>query len=146
MIGNSYLSLSNCLACSLVNNDEGLSLKVAIGPCISYSFAGSLVNASKCSLIEQSNINFASVWAEEVVLLLWRPDCWLGYSLAFTHYPTKKKEMHDAIVALNDNLLSLFNDEQAKKLLKLKYESPVMVKKWRDLARSKSSFQDLDQL
>ncbi|KAH0720334.1 hypothetical protein KY285_005142 [Solanum tuberosum] len=51
--------------------------------------------------------------------------------------------MHGPIAALSDNPSSLYTDEQAKHLLRLKYAFPVMVKKWRDLARAKSSYQEL---
>ncbi|XP_055811985.1 lysine-specific demethylase JMJ26-like [Solanum dulcamara] len=61
---------------------------------------------------------------------------------ALTHDPTNEKEMHGAIAALVENSSSLFSDEQAKQLLKLKYELPVMVKKWRDLEQSESSYQE----
>ena len=61
---------------------------------------------------------------------------------ALAHDPTNEKEMHDAIAALNENPSSLFSDEQVKQLVKLKYEFPVMVKKWRELAQSESSYQE----
>ncbi|XP_049407412.1 uncharacterized protein LOC125870908 [Solanum stenotomum] len=61
---------------------------------------------------------------------------------ALAHDPINEKEMHGAIAALNENPSSLFSDEQAKQLVKLKYEFPVMVKKWRDLARAELSYQE----
>ncbi|XP_055813827.1 lysine-specific demethylase JMJ29-like isoform X2 [Solanum dulcamara] len=61
---------------------------------------------------------------------------------ALAHDPMNEKEMCGAIVALNENPSSLFSDEQTKQLVKLKYEFPVMVKKWRDLARAESSYQE----
>ncbi|KAK6781174.1 hypothetical protein RDI58_023358 [Solanum bulbocastanum] len=54
---------------------------------------------------------------------------------ALAHDPMNEKDMCGAIAALNENPSSLFSDEQAKQLVKLKYEFPVMIKKWRDLAR-----------
>ncbi|MCE3051884.1 hypothetical protein HAX54_051130 [Datura stramonium] len=61
---------------------------------------------------------------------------------ALAHNPMHEKEMCGAIAALNKNASSLFSDEQAKQLVKLKYEFPVMVKKWRDLAHDESSYQE----
>ncbi|XP_059292859.1 lysine-specific demethylase JMJ29-like isoform X10 [Lycium ferocissimum] len=70
-------------------------------------------------------------------------ECSIRLSLeALAHDPVHEKEMHGAIAALNENPSSLFSDEQAKQLVKLKYEFPVMVKKWRDLARAESSCQE----
>ncbi|KAH0634371.1 hypothetical protein KY284_037157 [Solanum tuberosum] len=70
-------------------------------------------------------------------------ECSIRLPLAvFADDPTKEKEVHDAIVALSDNPSSLLSDEQAKQLQRLKYEFPFMVKKCRDLARSKSSCQE----
>uniref|UniRef100_M1DED4 Uncharacterized protein n=1 Tax=Solanum tuberosum TaxID=4113 RepID=M1DED4_SOLTU len=50
--------------------------------------------------------------------------------------------MHGVIAALNDHPSSLFTDEQAKQLLIVKYEFPVLVKKLRDSARARTSYQD----
>ncbi|KAH0637417.1 hypothetical protein KY289_037332 [Solanum tuberosum] len=61
---------------------------------------------------------------------------------ALAHDLINEKEMHGAIAALNENPSSLFSDEQAKQLVKLKYEFPVMVKKWRELARAELSYQE----
>lgn len=62
---------------------------------------------------------------------------------ALAHDPINEKEMCGAIAALNENPSSLlFSDEQAKQLVKLKYEFPVMVKKWRELARAELSYQE----
>lgn len=70
-------------------------------------------------------------------------DCSIRLPLeALAHDPMNEKEMSGAIAALNENPSSLFSDDQAKQLVKLKYEFPVMVKKWRDLARAESSYQE----
>ncbi|CAN4120717.1 unnamed protein product [Withania somnifera] len=53
-----------------------------------------------------------------------------------------EKEMCGAIAALNENPSSLFSDEQTKQLVKLEYEFPVMVKKWRYLAQAESRYQE----
>uniref|UniRef100_M1CWG9 JmjC domain containing protein n=1 Tax=Solanum tuberosum TaxID=4113 RepID=M1CWG9_SOLTU len=70
-------------------------------------------------------------------------ECSIRLPLAvFADDLTKEKEVHDAIAALSDNPSSLLSEEQAKQLRRLKYEFPFMVKKCRDLARSKSSCQE----
>ncbi|KAH0739830.1 hypothetical protein KY290_038535 [Solanum tuberosum] len=70
-------------------------------------------------------------------------ECSIRLPLAvFADDLTKEKEVHDAIAALSDNPSSLLSNEQAKQLRRLKYEFPFMVKKCRDLARSKSSCQE----
>ncbi|XP_060178737.1 lysine-specific demethylase JMJ26-like isoform X1 [Lycium barbarum] len=70
-------------------------------------------------------------------------ECSIRLSLeALAYDPMHEKEMYGAIAALNENSSSFFSDEQTKQLVKLKYEFPVMVKKWRDLARAESSFQE----
>ncbi|KAJ8530715.1 hypothetical protein K7X08_023596 [Anisodus acutangulus] len=69
-------------------------------------------------------------------------ECSIRLSLeALDHDPMNEKEMCGAIAALNENP-SLFSDEQANQLVKLKYEFPFMVKKWRDLAQAVSSYQE----
>ncbi|KAM3356866.1 putative protein isoform X1 [Capsicum galapagoense] len=62
---------------------------------------------------------------------------------AVAHDPTNETEMSGAIAALNENPSPLFNEEQANQLLKLKYEFPFMVKKWRDLAQDESRYREL---
>ncbi|XP_060179469.1 lysine-specific demethylase JMJ26-like isoform X8 [Lycium barbarum] len=70
-------------------------------------------------------------------------ECSIRLSLeALAYDPMHEKEMYGAIAALNENPSSFFSDEQTKQLVKLKYEFPVMVKKWRDLARAESSYQE----
>ncbi|MCE3051885.1 hypothetical protein HAX54_051131 [Datura stramonium] len=70
-------------------------------------------------------------------------DCSIKLPLeALANYPMHEKEMCGAIAALIENASSLFSEEQAKQLVKLKYEFPVMVKKWRNLAHDQSSYQE----
>ncbi|CAN4120712.1 unnamed protein product [Withania somnifera] len=70
-------------------------------------------------------------------------DCSIRLPLeALVHDSMNEKEMCSAIAALNENPSSLFSDEQAKQLVKLKYEFPVMVNKWRYLAQAESRYQE----
>ncbi|KAF3640647.1 hypothetical protein FXO38_22043 [Capsicum annuum] len=69
-------------------------------------------------------------------------DCSIRLPLeASAHDQTNEKELCGAIAALSENPSSFFSDDQAKQLVKLKYEFPVMVKKWRDLAQDESKYQ-----
>lgn len=61
---------------------------------------------------------------------------------ALARDPMNEKEMCGATATLNENPSSLFSDKQTKQLVKLKYEFPVMVKKWKDLARDESRYQE----
>ncbi|KAM3327020.1 putative protein isoform X3 [Capsicum chacoense] len=70
-------------------------------------------------------------------------DCSMRLPLeALAHDQTNEKELCGAIAALSECPSSIFSDEQAKQLVKLKYEFPVMVKKWRDLAQDESRYQE----
>nr|XP_033510303.1 lysine-specific demethylase JMJ25-like isoform X4 [Nicotiana tomentosiformis] len=68
-------------------------------------------------------------------------ECSIRMSLEALADPMHEKEMCGAIAALDENPSS-FSDEQAKQLVKLKYEFPFMLKKWRDLAQAESSYQE----
>ncbi|KAM3356871.1 putative protein isoform X1 [Capsicum galapagoense] len=70
-------------------------------------------------------------------------DCSMRLPLeALAHDQTNEKELCGAIAALSECPSSFFSDEQGKQLVKLKYEFPVMVKKWRDLAQDESRYQE----
>ncbi|CAN4090952.1 unnamed protein product [Withania somnifera] len=70
-------------------------------------------------------------------------ECSLRLPLeALANDPMNEKEMCSAIAALNENPSSLFSDEQAKLLVNLRYEFPVMVNKWRYLAQAESRYQE----
>ncbi|XP_047261534.1 uncharacterized protein LOC107853986 isoform X2 [Capsicum annuum] len=70
-------------------------------------------------------------------------DCSMRLPLeALAHDQTNEKELCGAIAALSECPSSFFSDKQGKQLVKLKYEFPVMVKKWRYLAQDESRYQE----
>ncbi|KAF3663999.1 putative 60S acidic ribosomal protein P0-1-like [Capsicum annuum] len=70
-------------------------------------------------------------------------DCSMRLPLeALAHDQMNEKELCGAIAALSECPSSFFSDKQGKQLVKLKYEFPVMVKKWRYLAQDESRYQE----
>lgn len=61
------------------------------------------------------------------------------YLVLVTRKSRKLKQLCGAMASLNKDP-SLFSDEQANQIAKLKHEFPFMVKKWMDLARAESSY------
>ncbi|XP_019247040.1 PREDICTED: lysine-specific demethylase JMJ25-like isoform X1 [Nicotiana attenuata] len=88
---------------------------------------------------QQSGLQSDTVSTQTLAKVIF--ECSIRMSLEALADPMHEKEMCGAIAALNENPSS-FSDEQTKQLVKLKYEFPFMLKKWRDLAQAESSYQE----